>query len=876
MRYLLVIATLVFFQVYSFGQFVTNGSAFSTGANCFTLTPALNNQNGSVWSTSTINLTQSFDLNFTMSFGSNDAGADGNCFILQPAGTGVLGNDGGGMGFEGIPIGFAVEFDSYTNASPNSDPWYDHISFLKNGVMNHASANNLAGPVQANANNSNIEDNANHQVRMVWDAPSMNFSCYFDCNLRLSATIDMVNTIFMGNPIVYYGFAGSTGGLNNLQTVCLPSSVNPLNTPPPICEGGTVTLNAPANASSNIQWEPSNIIANPNAATISAILTSNTTFTVSYSDFCGIPHQYSVLATAVPYPTIIVPPDSVVCDNSAVLLNAQVSGPFTNMIWTSSSGTILSGQTTVNPTVTGAGSYNLSAFNGNCISSEVVNITELFYPVANWSDSIYFCAGQSIILDPLSNATAFNWNSDGSFFPTLTINTGGSYSVTLYNDFCSTTESIIAYEVSPPAISLGEDLLFCEGETAVITSNLIGLWNDNNVSNQITTSNSGSYIQQLNTLGCISADTVNVMFQTPPIITLGNDTTICDGSILNLNAGLNGIWNNGVSASTLPVSSAGNYSVVVNDGICISTDTIVISVAYPPTISLGEDQFLCVGETATITSNLIGLWNTSVVSNQITTNTSGTYYQSSNTLGCIGADSVNITFQFPPIVSLGNDTTICEGTILSLNAGAAGIWNTGDFETQLSVSSPGNYNVVVNDGVCISQDSIDIYMDFEPIDVLPDSMTHCSDLPIVLNAGGNFADTFNWNTLETSSSITPPASGTYTLVASNYCGSRTENIEITYEECEFTLFVPNSFTPNNDGINDVWFPVFDQLDVLNITISDRWGKIIFEGNKQNCSWNGNVGGGDYYAPDGAYAYMILHKSQFGDDQIIFGSIILSR
>ena len=81
-----------------------------------------------------------------MSFGANDGGADGNCFILQPTGTNVLGIGGGGMGFEGIPTGFAVEFDSYQNSSPNNDPWFDHIAFLKNGVVNHGSANNIAGP----------------------------------------------------------------------------------------------------------------------------------------------------------------------------------------------------------------------------------------------------------------------------------------------------------------------------------------------------------------------------------------------------------------------------------------------------------------------------------------------------------------------------------------------------------------------------------------------------------------------------------------------------------------------------------------------------------------------------------------------------------
>ncbi len=744
MRFTLVLTVFVFLTITSFGQFVTNGSAFSTSGNCFTLTPPINTQLGSVWATSTINLTQSFDLNFTMSFGANDGGADGNCFILQPAGTNVLGIGGGGMGFEGLPTGFAVEFDSYQNSSPNSDPWYDHIAFLKNGVVNHGSANNLAGPVQANATNANIEDNSSHQVRMVWNATTMTFSCYFDCNLRLSANIDMVNSIFSGNPIVYYGFAGSTGGLNNLQTVCLPSSVNPLVPPQPTCEGGILTLNAPNNAATNIQWQPAGIIDNPNAATINAIMVADTTFTVSYSDLCGIPYQYSVLATTLPYPTITVPADSIVCDNSVLTLNAQVTGAYTNMIWTTNTGAITSGQTTTAPTVSGAGTYTYTAFNGICSVNDAMVVSELLYPIATWSDSVYFCTGESIVLDPLSNATAFSWNIDGSSSPTLTINSGGNYSVLLYNDFCSTAESIIANEVAPP------------------------------------------------------------------------------------------------------------------------------------TLYLGQDQFLCTSETATINSNLTGLWNTNVISNQITTTTSGPYFQSLNTLGCISADTVNITFQFPPIVSLGNDTTICEGTILNLNAGAPGTWNIGNLATVLPVSSPGSYSVIVNDGVCISLDSIDIFMDYAPLDVLPDSVTHCSDLRITLNAGENLAETYSWSTSETSTSIIPSESGTYTLTANNYCGIRTETIEILYEKCEFTLFVPNSFTPNNDGINDVWFPVFDQLNEVEITVFDRWGEAVFTGNKQNFFWTGNVRGGDYYAPNGTYSYKIIYKSQFGDDEIIFGHITLAR
>jgi gliding motility-associated-like protein len=434
----------------------------------------------------------------------------------------------------------------------------------------------------------------------------------------------------------------------------------------------------------------------------------------------------------------------VVCDNSVLTLNAQVSGAYTNMIWTTNTGSITSGQTTTAPTISGAGTYTFTAFNGICSVNDAMVVSELLYPIATWSDSVYFCTGESIVLDPLSNATGFSWNIDGSTLPTLTVNSGGNFSVLLYNGFCATAESIIANEVAPP------------------------------------------------------------------------------------------------------------------------------------TLYLGQDQFLCISETATINSNLTGLWNTNVISNQITTTTSGPYFQSLNTLGCLSSDTVNITFQFPPIVSLGNDTTICEGTILNLNAGAPGTWNIGNLATILPVSSPGSYSVIVNDGVCISLDSIDVFMDYAPLDVLPDSVIRCSNLPITLNAGENLAESFAWSTSETGSSIIPPVSGTYTLIATNYCGTRTETIEILYEKCEFTLFVPNSFTPNNDGINDVWFPIFDQLNEVEITVFDRWGETVFTGNKQNFFWTGNVRGGDYYAPNGTYSYKILYKSQFGDDEIIFGHITLAR
>ncbi len=112
-----------------------------------------------------------------------------------------------------------VEFDTFQNnggadQGPEafSDPTYDHIAIMKNGVSDHASSSNLAGPIQASISSVNIEDGVDHDVKIEWVSSSQTLNVYFDCNLRLSITEDFKNTIFEGDSSVYFGFVGSTGG----------------------------------------------------------------------------------------------------------------------------------------------------------------------------------------------------------------------------------------------------------------------------------------------------------------------------------------------------------------------------------------------------------------------------------------------------------------------------------------------------------------------------------------------------------------------------------------------------------------------------------------------------------------------------------------
>jgi gliding motility-associated-like protein len=200
-------------------QFQINGSASQIDCKCYQLTSNISNQAGSVWNSFQIDLTQPFDFSFDVFLGCNNTsqwvGADGIVFGLQPISTNI-GSAGGAMGFGGVSPSIGVFIDTWQNPSHN-DPLNDHISINMNGDQTHNSPNNLAGPYDL----GEIEDCAFHTLRAVWTPSIDTYTIFFDGNLVLIHVADIVNTIFNGNPLVYWGFTGSTGTQFNDQRFCI-------------------------------------------------------------------------------------------------------------------------------------------------------------------------------------------------------------------------------------------------------------------------------------------------------------------------------------------------------------------------------------------------------------------------------------------------------------------------------------------------------------------------------------------------------------------------------------------------------------------------------------------------------------------------------
>ena len=145
--------------------------------------------------------------------------------------------------------------------------------------------------------------------------------------------------------------------------------------------------------------------------------------------------------------------------------------------------------------------------------------------------------------------------------------------------------------------------------------------------------------------------------------------------------------------------------------------------------------------------------------------------------------------------------------------------------------------------------------------------------------------TYNWTptaelispTFPTTIAI-PSATTTYTVTVTDTFGcsrSATVEIRVTPIVCDNPfVFIPNSFTPNGDGVNDVLYVRSDILDECYFVVYDRWGEKIFETVDQNIGWDGTFKQKD--CQRGTYDYYFKGKCKDGDELELKGNVTLLR
>ena len=262
-----------------------------------------------------------------------------------------------------------------------------------------------------------------------------------------------------------------------------------------------------------------------------------------------------------------------------------------------------------------------------------------------------------------------------------------------------------------------------------------------------------------------------------PDISIGNDTTICSGEALVLEPigdFLSYLWQDGSIEPTFTVNQSGLYWLEVeNEFGCVNRDSIDVVITMGPDIWLGKDSTLCTGDTIVL---CVGdeyqdyLWQDVSTDSCFSANTTGNYWvEVGDEFGCVGYDTISLTFLPGPDVSLGNDTLVCFNEYLQLDAGDGYenyLWQDSSGGQTFIVNQAGEYWVEVSNECGFGSDSISVEFS-QPFDIwLGNDTSFCYGQNVVLDAGTGFSSYF-WNNGSTSQSITAASTGYYWVEVSD-------------------------------------------------------------------------------------------------------------
>lgn len=481
-----------------------------------------------------------------------------------------------------------------------------------------------------------------------------------------------------------------------------------------------------------------------------------------------------------------------------------------------------------------------------CIPSDTAFLTVevLAPPVASVDPAPSICVGDSVQLQAHGGGS-YSWNPAADLSnatiadPWASPNTTTTYVVSVTNQ-CGTDTASVVVDISLPAGGAGPDTLICIGGSAQLSATGGGTYqwspgatlNNSTAQDPIATPlDTTSYIVTITTPGgCVIQDTTTVFVQTSLPVPVLNDTATCPNNAVQLQAsGADSYaWQPDPGITTLNVPDpfvtppAPMYYVCAFSNACGTVldsafvdIVIVVADAWPDTI-------ICPGETVTLfaTGGSSYAWtpagSLSSPSSATTDATppSPTTYQVVVTgpAGCTDTAYAFVDLFPMPWVSAGNDVTIEFGDATQLNGTGEGLvlWTPDAF------------------------------------------MMGCTDC-------------FDpW--------VNPETTTLYTiaLTDSNGCKAIDQVLVIV----DGSLYVPNTFTPDGDGVNDNFYAFGLEIDEFKLMVFNRWGEQIWEGNHIRDGWNGTYSG--VQSPIDTYVWKLEYSELSGEKHKLIGHVNLVR
>jgi len=250
-------------------------------------------------------------------------------------------------------------------------------------------------------------------------------------------------------------------------------------------------------------------------------------------------------------------------------------------------------------------------------------------------------------------------------------------------------------------------------------------------------------------------------------------------------------------------------------------------------------------------------------------------------------DTVYINVYDRPIIGIDpQNPEICKGESIELTASGGFYynWNTLEQSQSISVSPNSNetYSVVGSD-IHNCKDTAITNVIVKPIPMLtisPDPIVIFLGEIVTLTVTSNLPGTnFQWSNGEVNPTIEISPDHTMMIgVEGNLDGcSNFQEIEIFVKipltDCH--IYLPNSFTPNGDGLNDIFIPYLDNAEIVSFSIYNRWGQLIFTSNNSLIGWDGTFNGEQ--CVEGVYSYMVRYtQADTGALKQKYGSVSLIR
>lgn len=707
-----------------------------------------------------------------------------------------------------------------------------------------------------------------------------------------------------------YVVTGALGACTNSTSVIVnvtPSPTLTLSSNTVICTGSTVTLTA--NGASTYTWSPGTGLNITSGNQVTASPTVTTTYTVRGST--GSCFDDEVVTVSVASSTVSVSANTIICSGDSTSLTASGSPSYT---WSPATGLNTTSGNQVVASPSGTTMYTVTGGVGTCTSSAAVTVSVTQTPTVTALSNTSMCSGNTTTLTA-SGATSYSWSpasglnaTTGSTVASSPLNTT-TYTVTGATGTCTNSALVTVSIISSPTISVSSNTFICSGNstsliaggTSTYTWNpATGLSSTNGGSVTATPAVTTTYTVTGGVGTCTNSAIVTITVITTPTLSISSNTLMCNGSSVPLSvsgatsyawspaAGLNSITAASVIASP---GSTSTYSVTGSISTCTASAAVTVTVVPNPVLSVSSNTAVCAGNSVPLSTSgassytwspgtgLTSTTGTQTIASPLAT----TIYTitGSNTVGPVTCSSTNtVEVSIIPVANPLIDpvSAICAGDGVTLNATGGDTYNwtpvTGLANATASITAahPTSTTVytltVTKSGFCTNTAIVEVVVNPLPVIDAGRDTTVNSDEFITLNGTGNATVGFLAPTGSSLScnfcpsiSVNPQENTCYTLKGITPFGC------VSYDEVcvvvtkDWDVYIPNTFTPNNDDINDIFVPSGYGLTEITLTIFDRWGHQIFKSNDTMRGWDGKLKGKP--CEQGVYIYKAEIKTVSG-------------